>query len=275
MMLLLVLVLAATFGARLRDLQREQQSYASSHAEKEAGERYLLGLATLCAGTAHEMSTPLTTVGLVLGDLRRSPTPPPDWKQNIDLLWQQIQICKRSLADLALAANIERLGKLQKVSAKQFLHAVGDRFQQIRPAVKLTVRRMRIDDSFVLESDDTLSQALLNILNNAADASPDSVELRAARRNGSVFVLQVLDRGPGVAPQLRQRLGKGLVTTKAPGRGSGAGLLIAQAVIGRFRGTVQMLDRTGGGTCVQIELPMFRLREEKDDEYREPRIASG
>jgi len=127
----------------------------------------------------------------------------------------------------------------------------------------------------VIESDDTLSQALLSILNNAADASPDSVELRAARRNGGVFVLQVLDRGPGLAPQLRQRLGKGPVTTKAPGRGSGAGLLIAQAVIGRFRGTVQMLDRTGGGTCVQIELPMTRLREEKDDEYREPRIASG
>jgi two-component system sensor histidine kinase RegB len=271
---LLLVVMAAWFGVRMGDLRREQQSHASEHAEKEAGERYLLGLATLCAGTAHEMSTPLTTAGLLLADLRRSPTPPPDWKQSIDLLWQQIQTCKRSLAELALAANIERLGKLRRVSAKGFVYAVAERFQQVRPSVKLTVRRIRIDDSFALDSDDTLSQALINVLNNAADASPDWVELRAARKNG-VLVLHVLDRGPGVAPKLRERLSKGPVTTKAPGRGSGAGLLIARAVIGRFRGTVHMYDRTNGGTCVQIELPITTSVEEIDHGYREPRTASG
>jgi two-component system sensor histidine kinase RegB len=274
MMFILLVALVAWFGVRINELRRQQQSHVSSHAEKEARERYLLGLATLYAGTAHEMSTPLTTIALVVGDLRRNETPPPDWKRSIDLLWGQIQICKHSLSELALATNLERLGKVHRLSAKQLVHDVGNHFQLLRPTVQFKLRRIEIDDSLTLEGDDTLSQALLNFLNNAADASPHSVELGAERKNDTL-VIQVLDRGPGVSPLLRERIGRRPISTKPPGQGSGAGVLIAQAVIGRFGGTVQIVDRTGGGTRVRIELPTSRSNQEKDHEYREPRIASG
>ena len=274
MMFILLVALVAWFGVRVNELRRQQQSHVSSHAEKEARERYLLGLATLYAGTAHEMSTPLTTMALVLGDLRHGETPPPDWKQSIDLLWGQIQICKRSLSELSLATNVERLGKVHRLSAKQLVHDVGDHFQLLRPTVQFKLRRIAIDDSFAIEGDGTLSQALLNFLNNAADASPHSVELGVERKDDTL-VIHVLDRGPGVSPLLRERIGKGPITTKPPGRGSGAGVLIAQAAIERLGGTVQIVDRTGGGTRVQIELPMSLENQEKDHEYREPRIASG
>lgn len=242
---------------------RQQQIHMSSHAENEARERHLLGLATLYAKTAHEMSTPLMTIALILEYLRRSETPSPNWKQSIDLIWGQLEICKRSLSELALAANIKRLGKVHNVSAKQLVHDVGNRFQLLRPTVQFRLRTIRIDDSLMLESDDTLSQALLSFLNNAADASPHSVRLRAGRKN-RVLAIHILDRGPGVAPQLRERIGGDPVTTKPAGRGSGAGVLVAQAVIGRFGGTVQILDRKSGGTCVRIELPLSLTNAEKD-----------
>jgi two-component system sensor histidine kinase RegB len=270
----LLVVSVAWFGVRLNDLRRQQQIHLSSDAEKEARERYLLGLATLYARSAHEMSTPLMTMALVLGDLRRSETLPPDWKHSIDLLWGQIRVCKHSLSELALATNVERLGKLHSVSAKRLIHDVGNRFQMLRPTVRFRLRRVRIDDSLMLASDDTLSQALLNFLNKAADASPHSVELRAGHKNGTL-VIHVLDRGPGAAPQLRERTGKGPATTAPAGRGNGAGVLIAQAVIERLGGAVQISDRTVGGTRVQIELPTFPSDQENDHEFREPRSASG
>jgi two-component system sensor histidine kinase RegB len=275
MMFLLFLVLVTWLGVRLNDLRREQQSHLSSHAEKDARERYLLSLATLSAGTAHEIGTPLMTMGLVLGDLRRRENPPHDWKQSIDLLWEQTQICKRSLSELMLASNVERLGMLRRLSARQLVHDVGNRFQLQRPSVPFRLRGIRIDDSLMLESDDTLSEALLKFLNSAADASPHSVELRAAARKTDKIVIHVLDRGPGAAPQLREPIGSEPITINPRGRSSGAEVLIAQAVIERFGGTVQIFDRTSGGTGVQIELPMSRSNEEKDHEYREPRIASG
>jgi C4-dicarboxylate-specific signal transduction histidine kinase len=83
----------------------------------------------------------------------------------------------------------------------------------------------------------------------------------------------VLDRGPGIAPELRERLGKGLVTTKASLSGHGAGIMIAQAAIERFGGTVAISERRSGGTCVRIELPGFRLSGERDEDCARPRAA--
>jgi two-component system sensor histidine kinase RegB len=125
----------------------------------------------------------------------------------------------------------------------------------------------------MLRTDSTLPQALLSFLNNAADASPHSVELRTGQKH-SRLAIQILDRGPGIAPQLRERIGKGPVTTKDPGFGGGAGVLIANSAIERFGGTVRIYDRTNGGTCVEIELPLSRANAEKDTGHHELRIAA-
>jgi two-component system sensor histidine kinase RegB len=134
-----------------------------------------------------------------------------------------------------------------------------------------------IEDDLVLRSDHTLGQALVNFLNNAADASPGSVELRAVqdRLHHLMLVIQVLDRGPGIAPELRERLGKGLVTTKASLSGHGAGIMIAQAAIERFGGTVAISERRSGGTCVRIELPGFRLSKADRERALRARGRSG
>lgn len=265
-----LIALVAWFGVRLDELHR---SGVQVKAERAARERYLLGLATLSAGTAHEISTPLSTMSILVGELRRTAEPPPEWKKSIDMLWGQIQICRRSLTTMARAADVERLGKVERVCARQFIHDVANRFELQRPAVPLKLRLVHLDDALMLESDHTLPQALLNFLNNAADASPGSVELRCAEKEDLLLVIQVLDRGPGIAPQLRERIGKGLITTKAPGRGSGAGVLIANAVIERFGGTVQVRERSNGGTCIQIELPLFRVSRENENEHPGLRVA--
>jgi len=152
--------------------------------------------------------------------------------------------------------------------------AVPDMLRSLRPEVPLKLN-LHIEDNLMLRSDQTLLQALINFLNNAADVSPHWVELRAVqdRLNPLKLVIEVRDRGPGITPELRQRLGKGLVTSKADGRGHGTGVLIAQAAIERFGGSVAISVRRSGGTCVRVELPGFRLRKGKEDESRRERIA--
>ena len=265
--------LVAGFGSWLKEIRRLQLARIQADEERDARERYLLGLATLSAGTAHEISTPLSTMSVVVGELRGSAEPPPDWKEDIDMLWGQIQICKRSLEAMARAANVERLGKIESVCAAQFVLEVGERFRASRPQVPLKLLCVRLDEALILRSDHTLRQGLLNFLGNAADASPHSVEMRVGLKEQSRLSIQVLDRGPGIPPPLRERIGRGLITTKEPGRGSGAGLLIACAAVERFGGTVHIADRHSGGTRVEIELPLFRARRETDDEYGELRIA--
>jgi len=271
--------LVAGYGVRLSEMRRLYLARAAVDAQKEARERYLVGLAALSAGTAHQMSTPLSTMAIVVGDLRDSgDVAPADWKQSIDVLWGQIQICKRSLEAMAHSADVERVGKIQSLRAEQFVLDVAERFRALRPAVRLELHCARLDDELTLASDATLPQALLNFLGNAADASPASVQMRAGLKEERVLAIEVLDRGPGIPPALRERIGKRLVTTKESGRGSGSGVLIACAAVERFGGTIQISDRRGGGTRVQIELPLFRPRaattgEGEDDDYRKLGIA--
>jgi two-component system sensor histidine kinase RegB len=268
--------LVAGYGARLNEMRRLAAARARADAEREARERYLVGLAALSAGTAHQISTPLSTMALVVGDLRESDVPPEDWKQTIEMLWAQIQICRRSLEAMAQGSGVERLGKLQEVPAGQFVRDIAERFRALRPQVELKLRCAQLEEELMLASDHTLPQALLNILGNAADASPHSVELRAGLKEELRLAIQVLDRGPGIPPALRERIGKEPITTKESGRGSGAGTLIACAAVERFGGTIHISDRYRGGTMVQVELPLMRARTqttgEKDD-YRGLRIA--
>ena len=271
-----IAVLIAWFGIKLNALQRAQHEHVRAQAEKDARERYLLGLAALSAGTAHELSTPLSTISVVVGELRDHDSPPPDWKESIDMLWSQVQLCRRSLSAMAGAAGVERLGEVQNVPATELVAEVAARLRALRPEVPLKLG-LYIEDHLVLRSDHTLAQAVMNFLNNAADASPDWVELRAVqdRLNPLKLVIEVRDRGPGIAPELRQRLGKGLVSSKSPGAGSGTGILIAQAAIERLGGSVTISERRSGGTCVRIELPGFRLSREKENaDSRRERIAS-
>ena len=256
--------LIALFGIRLSEVQRLQRQHSRAEADKDARERYLMGLAALSAGTAHELSTPLSTISVMVGELRNSKDPPPDWKESIDMLWSQVQLCRRSLGALAGAAAVERLGEVRSAAASELIADVAARLRALRPDVALKLG-IYVQDDLLLQSDDTLQQALINFLNNAADVSPGSVELRAVqdRLNRLKLVIEVLDRGPGIAPELRERLGKALVTTKGPERGHGAGVLIAQAAIERLGGSVAISDRRSGGTCVRVELPAFRARAGK------------
>jgi two-component system, sensor histidine kinase RegB len=256
-----IAVLIAWFGIRLSALQLVQREQRRADAEKNARERYLVGLAALSAGAAHELSTPLSTISVLVTDLRESDSPPPDWRENIEMLWTQVQLCRRSLSELAGAASVEQLGQLRSVRVNELIAQVAARLRSLRPALPLKLG-LQLDDDLALQSDHTLPQALMNFLNNAADASPSSVELRAAQDalNPLKLVIEVLDRGPGIAPELRQKLGKDFVTTKAPGHG--AGILIAQAAIERLGGSVAISERRSGGTCVRIELPGVRLSGE-------------
>jgi two-component system sensor histidine kinase RegB len=250
--------LVAWFGVRVSDVWSRHHRRAQQEAEQGARDDSRIGLAALAAGAAHEMSTPLSTMSVVVGDLRRGAKPPADWKVSIDMLWQQLQICKRSLSDMVQAADIEQLGRTRSVPARQFVHELVERFQLLRPQVPLTLRFEPIEDSLALRADHTLAQALLNLVNNAADASPHAVELHVLRHD-LALVIQVLDRGPGIAPQLRERLGKGRIA--ASGRGNGVGLFIANSAIERLGGTVRLFDRKLGGTRVQVELPVAAARE--------------
>ena len=105
-----------------------------------------------------------------------------------------------------------------------------------------------IGDSYMLR------EVFLNLLLNACQASGrgQPVEVRLESGDGHVRVT-VLDRRPGIPPDVRARVFEPFITTK-PG-GTGLGLPIVQRLLERQGGTIALADRDGGGTAATVTMP--------------------
>lgn len=97
-------------------------------------------------------------------------------------------------------------------------------------------------------------QVLINLLQNALDASPRGarVTLRVETSDKSLST-SIIDRGHGLAPELRTRLFEAGVTNKA--HGSGIGLVVARALSRQHGGEVTLSENPSGGVIARLELP--------------------
>ena len=105
---------------------------------------------------------------------------------------------------------------------------------------------------------DAIKQVLLNVLLNAVEAAPraqpNTVIECDGQTVGSLLMLSVADRGPGVPDQVRRRVFDPFFSTKT--RGTGLGLAVSKQIIDEHHGRIRLFNRRGGGTRVVIELPV-------------------
>jgi hypothetical protein len=101
-----------------------------------------------------------------------------------------------------------------------------------------------------------LEQVLVNLLNNARDASPDGGRVSCAlTTDGALARVTVGDRGAGLAPEAGEKLFQPFYTTKKSG-GTGLGLAISREIVRRHGGEIGLCAREGGGTEAWVQLPL-------------------
>ena len=105
---------------------------------------------------------------------------------------------------------------------------------------------------------DKLQQLFINLVLNAVDAMPDGGKLRLAIRPlpGERIEVTIADSGHGMAPETVARIFDPFFSTKAPGRGSGLGLVVAQGIVTDHGGTLKVASAPGQGTVFTITLPV-------------------
>jgi signal transduction histidine kinase len=101
-----------------------------------------------------------------------------------------------------------------------------------------------------------LNQVWTNILDNAIDAldGKGEITLRTYGKDGHVYV-EIQDNGPGIPPEIQQRIFEPFYTTKAPGVGTGLGLHISYTIIHKHHGQISVTSQPGE-TCFQVKLPV-------------------
>ena len=243
-------VVVAYFVVKMAHAVRERDVTLARVREETLRNERIVALGTQAAGAAHELGTPLSTLAVVIGELKRDQAVLPEWRDNLDILDGQVQACKRILGKLLAHAQDSETQATQALP--QFLADTLDEWQLLRPTVHYRYQTSGAQPAPQLRTDPALRAALLNLLNNAADASPDEINIEA-HWDDNFFTLEIHDHGPGLTPEAAARAGSAFFTTKEEGRG--LGLFLANATIERMGGRVRLFNREGGGATTEITLP--------------------
>jgi len=239
---------------RMSSALREQERELNARHEDSLRDEQVLAVATLAAGTAHELGSPLTTMKVLLTEIEHDNANNPNLKKDLSILKKQIEQGSATLNQLTARADVTDIQRKVEKPVKAYFQSVLERWLIIRPEVSVNISYSG-DESLHANFHPTLDQSIINLLNNAADAAPYNIVIEISWDNSKATV-NIQDRGPGIPESVRDQLGQAFVSTK--GKGLGLGLFLSNATIRRSGGTVRLYDRDGGGTTTVIELPLHR-----------------
>ena len=246
--------LVAHFVVDMATTLRERDRYLANAREKSLRDEKLISLGTLAAGAAHELGTPLGSISLLATDLLDDYPVEKDEKLNkkLNLIHQQVQRCKTALSAISASAGEVRADAGRAVNPYEYIKEIISewKLQTTKNELSVNISLMPINKKIIAER--TITQAFINVLNNASEASENDVELQAEWGETNI-VVHILDRGEGISEQAVNLLGDRPFSEKP--QGLGVGLFISYAAINRFGGSIKHHQREGGGTQTTIELP--------------------
>ncbi len=256
---LLAVGLILFFVVSMAEALRQRNQKLAEAREKHLRDEHMISLGTMAAGAAHELGTPLATMAVLSKEMEREYSQQPDVVEKIQILRSQVDRCKATLAQISASAGQMRAESGHSENLKQYLQSCLTRWKELHPKTAISVAMKGTDPAPVVVVDETLNQAFINILNNAAEASPERVELKA-NWSCDLLMLEVRDYGEGLSQAALEGLGKPFFTTKKDGHG--LGFYLAQEVLRRLGGEVSVANHEGGGACVSIRLPLHKLLAE-------------
>jgi len=228
---------------------------ARKHAEAQLREQAALShLGQIAAVVAHEVRNPLAGLRASLQVFERRFTEPRD-RQVFAAMIARIDSLNDKVEDLLLYAR-PKAPRPQTVDvcalSREVATAAGAASGNSGPPIAIVA-----DAAVSAHADvDMLRAALLNLAINACQAVAGApTEIRIAAHHG-VCRIEVCDRGPGIPPDVRERMFEPFFTTR-PG-GTGLGLAIVKRLVEIQDGAVRLLDRPGGGTIAEVTVPLGR-----------------
>jgi two-component system sensor histidine kinase RegB len=241
-------VVQISMGTRRRQLQM------AAHRERELCEEHLVRIGTLAAGAAHELARPLASMSIAVSDLQQICRNQPEARALAQIVSDQLEQCRGTLQEM-LSYGRDTFGSQTQVQPLHaFVESCVSTLQARRPGVVTSLRAEGVGAPPLIRHDMALGQGLLNLLGNAADVSPQWVEVVLGWDEHEARI-EIRDRGPGLAPSVQQQLGRVFFTTKPGGVGNGLGLCLAQTAVLRLGGSLNLTNLPEGGACATVTLP--------------------
>lgn len=247
--------------------------------EQKSKNDKLASLATLAAGAAHELATPLATIAVAGKEMQlqlveecENPDPAThrqargELLEDLTLIRQQVDRCREIISQMAADAG-EHLGEdavvfpLSQAVEQALANFSPEERGRIRVTTGAGVATSSIAELPVRMPLRTLGRILRGLVKNGLEASPRDgvVELEYQSRDG-LLIFTVHDQGSGMDESTRLRAGEPFFTTKEPGKGLGLGLFLARSAAERLGGELAIESSPGRGSTVRISFNLARIQ---------------
>lgn len=248
--------------AKVDELTKTTKSLGETR-EQLAGSERLASVGRLAAGVAHEIGNPIAAImgmhDLIADDLTDEETRA-DFLRRMRKETERIHVVVRDLLDYA---RPEEAPSSVRVLDANVAEVVDDALNLVRPQKDFKQITTTVDvpaELRVALSPQRLTQVLLNLFLNAGAAmsGKGEVRVRASGTNETVRI-EVEDSGPGIPPDMRQRVFDPFVTTKEVGAGTGLGLAVCRGIVEGAMGRISVDASVTNGARFVVELPRGSL----------------
>jgi len=257
----LVVLLVVAAGVSLFVVARRITLFRQ--AMRLAHVRRLADLGQLMGALAHEIRNPLNAMRLNLHVLERQSSGILA-AQGVDETCDSTRLIDETNREIERIDNLIRVllsytrpeqPRVEDVDACEELRGIAALVRASFDRAAIDIRIRCDDESAPLRTDrNRFRQVMLNLVNNAKEAIGTSGTIEVVvRRRGEWVEIDVLDDGPGIAPQTRDRIFEPFFTTKE--LGTGLGLALARRFIEEMGGTISCLSKAEPGACFRIVLP--------------------
>jgi PAS domain S-box-containing protein len=217
----------------------------------------LASVGRLAAGVAHEIGNPVTGIASLAQNLRHESDP--------DIVRQSVEdIIDQTRRISSILSTLKSFSRGSRHLQQRETFPLNEAVEQAVHLLRLTHKHDGIrfeascPEGIVMTGNrQQLSQVLVNLLSNAADASKpgDRVDL-LARGGSDEAIIEVMDQGQGIPEEIQESIFEPFYTTKPTGQGTGLGLSLAYKIIEDHNGTLTIDSQAGFGTRVVVTLPL-------------------
>lgn len=231
----------------LAERERELEAARWHNARKER----LASLATLAAGAAHELASPLATIAVAANELEKQLAGKPELADALEdaaLIRGQVERCRAVLDQLAADAGQGAGAPLLELSTRALIQRAAEGLDTSRLEI-----RVEEGAEALRAPEKPLVQALRSLIKNGLEASLEDKVAVTVSPEGRGVRFKIEDHGPGMAPEVAERAGEPFFTTKGK-HGMGLGLFLARSVAEQLGGALELESRPGVGTCATLFL---------------------
>ena len=257
--------------AMLDMLQRSPQFWprlleVMSHRQRELNQKYVSKIlqadrmevvGRFASSIVHDLKNPLTIISIVT-DLACQEGATPEAKRNADRIRKQVERISNLVNDIMeftrggavplplvatdYATFVQSI--IEELQREIAMKSVKIQFENPPPSIKLNLHPQR------------LSRVFYNLIFNAVDVMPEGGAIKLRFQSaGDAIVTEIEDQGPGIAPQILDRLFEAFAT-HGKAKGTGLGLSLSKKIIEDHHGQITARNVPGGGAVFIFSLPL-------------------